>query len=214
MAAVWAIVVAAGSGARFGRAKQYAPLAGRSVLSWSVAAARTAWAGVVVVVPAGDELAAEVVAVEADVVVVGGATRSDSVRSGLGAVPPDAEVIVVHDAARPLASPELFKAVIDAVRAGADAASCALPVTDTIKRVAGGRVAGTVERAGLVAVQTPQGFAAARLRAAHAGAPQATDDAALVEACGGNVVIVPGDRRNLKLTDRADLALAEFLVSS
>ena len=214
MAAVWAIVVAAGSGARFGRAKQYAPLAGRSVLSWSVAAARTACAGVVVVVPAGDELAAEVVAVEADVVVVGGATRSDSVRSGLGAVPPDAEVIVVHDAARPLASPELFEAVIDAVRAGADAASCALPVTDTIKRVAGGRVAGTVERAGLVAVQTPQGFAAACLRAAHVGAPQATDDAALVEAGGGNVVIVPGDRRNLKLTDRADLALAEFLVSS
>ena len=213
MAAVWAIVVAAGSGQRFGAAKQYARLGGRSVISWSVAAARATCDGVVLVVPAGDEHAADVLAVGADFVVAGRATRSGSVRSGLGAVPPDAGVIVVHDAARPLASPALFEAVIGAVRAGADGAVCAIPVRDTIKRVAGDRVAGTVDRADLVVVQTPQAFATACLRAAHAGAPEATDDAAVVEAAGGKVMVVPGDPRNLKLTEAADLAVAAVLAS-
>jgi 2-C-methyl-D-erythritol 4-phosphate cytidylyltransferase len=135
------------------------------------------------------------------------------VRAGLSRVPPDAEVIVVHDAARPLASPALFRAVIAAVEAGADAAIPALPVRDTIKQVAGEQVVGTVERAGLVAVQTPQAFRAEVLRAAHRGHDEATDDAALVEVAGGKVVIVAGDAANLKLTEPDDLVLAEALLA-
>jgi 2-C-methyl-D-erythritol 4-phosphate cytidylyltransferase len=142
----------------------------------------------------------------ADVVVVGGATRSESVRSGLAAVPPDADVILVHDAARPSASPLLFAAVIDAVRAGADAAIPGVAVADTIKRVAGDVVVETLERDELVAVQTPQGFAGPVLRAAHAAGGEGTDDAALVELAGGKVVVVPGEIENRKITVTRDLA--------
>jgi 2-C-methyl-D-erythritol 4-phosphate cytidylyltransferase len=134
------------------------------------------------------------------------------VRAGLAAVPPEAEIIVVHDAARPLAPRSLFAAVIDAVRAGADGAIPGLPVADTIKRVQGDRVAATIERDGLVAVQTPQAFRAEVLRAAHAGGGGATDDAALVEAAGGKVVVVPGDPLNLKITTPYDLAQAAWVM--
>jgi 2-C-methyl-D-erythritol 4-phosphate cytidylyltransferase len=113
-------------------------------------------------------------------------------------------VIVVHDAARPLASPALFAAVIQAVHGGADAALPALPVTDTIRRVDGA----PVDRDALLAVQTPQAFAAARLRAVHGPAPEATDDASLVEAAGGRVVVVPGEPRNDKITTPDDLVVA------
>ena len=127
----------------------------------------------------------------ADVVVPGGATRADSVRCGLDAVPDDAAVIVVHDAARPLASPALFAAVIAAVTdGGADGAVPGVPPSDTIKTVdESGRVTGTLDRDRLVAVQTPQAFRAAVLRRAHDGAPVAgaTDDAMLVESMGGTV---------------------------
>jgi 2-C-methyl-D-erythritol 4-phosphate cytidylyltransferase len=112
----------------------------------------------------------------------------------------------VHDAARPFAAPALFEAVVAAVRAGADGAVPGIPVSDTIKRVVGGAVVATLDRDELVAVQTPQAFAAAALRRAHAdGAAEATDDAALVEATGGRVVVVPGDPANTKITLRADL---------
>jgi 2-C-methyl-D-erythritol 4-phosphate cytidylyltransferase len=141
--------------------------------------------------------------------VEGGATRSKSVRNGLAAVPDDADVIVVHDAARPAAGVALFRAVIDAVRAGADAAFPGVPVTDTIKRVDGDVVVETIDRAALVAVQTPQAFSAAALRAAHAGGGEATDDAALVEQAGGRVVVVPGHAANRKLTTPDDLAALE-----
>jgi 2-C-methyl-D-erythritol 4-phosphate cytidylyltransferase len=209
---VWAVVVAAGSGTRFGGAKQYARLGDRPVLAWATAAAKGACDGVVLVVPPGDLEHADVVGAGADVVVAGGATRSASVRSGLAAVPADADVIVVHDAARPLATTGLFAAAVLAVREGADGAVCAVAVSDTIKRVDGERVTGTVWRGDLVAVQTPQAFAAAALRAAHAAGGDATDDAALVEAAGGKVVVVPGDARNLKLTGPTDLAVAEVLA--
>ena len=209
----WALVVAAGAGTRFGGPKQWAPLAGRRVVDWAIAGVRAAatWDGVVVVVPPHDAGAIEVPG--ADVIVPGGATRSGSVRAGLAAVPPEAAVVVVHDGARPLAPTVLFEAVVAAVAAGADAALPGVPVTDTVKRVdAGGAVVETVDRAGLVAVQTPQAFAADVLRRAHAGAPEATDDAALVEAIGGRVVVVAGDPDNVKLTDAADLAVAERLL--
>jgi len=209
MASVWAVIVAAGSGDRFGAAKQYAQLAGRTVLAHAAAAARSSCDGVIVVVPAGDEDRPEVRAVGADRVVAGGATRTASVRSGLAAVPGDADIVVVHDAARPLAAPELFATAIAAVRAGADGAVCALAVTDTIKRVAGDTIVATIDRADLVAVQTPQAFRVDALRRAHAAGAEATDDAALVEAGGGKVVVVPGHATNIKLTAAADLALAE-----
>jgi len=212
---VWAVVVAAGSGSRFGAQKQFASIGGRPMVAWSVVSARSVADGVVVVLPAadpglhgdGDRLHG------ADVGVPGGATRAASVRSGLDAVPADADVVVVHDGARPLASPALFRAVVDAVLAGADAVVPGLAVTDTLKRVVDGDVVDTVARDGLVGVQTPQAFRAEVLRRAHDGEPDATDDAALVEAVGATVRVVPGDPRNLKVTTPADLEIAQALAA-
>lgn len=202
----WAVVVAAGTGRRFGGAKQYEPLGGRRVLDWSIDAVRPAVEGVVLVVGAdrlGDDEPG------ADHVVAGGATRSASVRNGLAVIPDDTDVVVVHDAARPLATPALVAEVVAAVRAGADAAVPGVPLADTIKEVdAAGRVVATPNRADLVAVQTPQAFRAAALRAAHACGGEATDDAALVEQRGGMVVVVPGEPENAKITEAADLVLA------
>ena len=206
---VWTIVVAAGDATRFGRPKQYELLGGRRVLDWSLAAARGAGDGVVLVVAAGD---AERPEPAADVVVAGAASRAGSVRRGLAAVPDDADVVVVHDAARPLAAPALFRAAIGAVEDGAAAAVCAVPVSDTLKRVEGDAVVATLDRSDLWAVQTPQAFRHGALRAAHAGEGEATDDAALVEAIGERVVVVPGDPANLKVTRPADLAMAETLA--
>jgi 2-C-methyl-D-erythritol 4-phosphate cytidylyltransferase len=205
MAAVWVIVVAAGSGRRFGGAKQYEALAGRRVVDWSLDAARTVADGVVLVV--ADDHAGDVEPA-ADAVVAGAATRSGSVRAGLAAVPASADVIVVHDAARPLADAALFAAVVEAVRAGADAALPGAPVNDTLRAHDGG----LVDRDGLVAVQTPQAFGAAALRAAHRAGAEATDDASLVEADGGKVVLVPGSPDNLKITRPTDLVVAEALL--
>ena len=201
---VWSIVVAAGSGARFGDRKQLQALAGRRVLDWSVDAARRCSAGVVVVLPA-DAVALDVPG--ADVVVAGGATRSGSVRAGLAAVPQEASVVVVHDAARPVPVPDVWARVLEAIAAGADAAVPAVPVTDTLREVGGA----TVDRARFVAVQTPQAFRAGALRTAHAGDPEGTDDASLVEATGGRVVVVDGDPANIKVTTPVDLELAEVL---
>ena len=206
----WAIVVAAGDATRFGAAKLFARLGGVTVLDRAVGSAREVCAGVVVVLRADDEWTAPA-GVERT---VGGATRSESVRAGLALVPDDATVIVVHDAARPLATRALWAAVLAAVRDGADAAIPALPLTDTVKRVKEGRVVETVPREDLYGVQTPQAFAAAALRAAHAQRDDASDDAALIEANGGRVVVVPGETRNLKLTVFADLELAQALLDT
>lgn len=208
---VWAVVVAGGEATRFGHRKQFELLGGRRVVDWSLAAAGAACDGVVLVLPA--DLAGRPEP-GADVVVGGGPTRSGSVRAGLAAVPTEATVIVVHDAARPLAAAALFGAAVAAVRGGADGAVCAVPVGDTLKRVEGGAVVGTVARDGLWAVQTPQAFRAEVLRAAHATAGEATDDSALVEAAGGRVVVVAGDAHNLKLTHPGDLMVAEALVTT
>jgi len=112
----------------------------------------------------------------------------------------------------PLAPPALFDAVIDAVRGGADAAVPGLPISDTVKRVDGDHVVETIARDALVAVQTPQAFRTDVLRAAHTASGEATDDAALVEAAGGRVVVVSGDPRNLKITTPADLVVAAALL--
>jgi 2-C-methyl-D-erythritol 4-phosphate cytidylyltransferase len=206
----WAVVVAGGSGSRFGGYKQFMMLAGREVVEWSLEAARGSCAGVVLVVPPE---VLDKYADRASYVVAGGATRAESVRAGLRAVPPEAHVVVVHDAARPLSSARTWAAVIAAIGHGAEAAVPCVPVSDTIKRrEEDGRLV-TLERARLLAVQTPQAFLAAALRAAHAGGAEATDDAALVEAMGGKVVSVPGEETNIKVTNRHDLALAETLMA-
>ena len=193
-------MVGGGSGRRFGLAKQYEALGEVRVIDRSVAVAREASDGVVVVVPPEDA--------EREGAIAGGATRSESVRAGLSAVPPDATIICVHDAARPLATVDLYRRAIAAVRNGADAAIPAVAVADTIKIVADGIVVSTPDRASLVAVQTPQAFRAGVLRAAHESGGDATDDAALVEGLGGVVAVVDGEMTNRKITVPDDLVWA------
>ncbi|HUR50278.1 MAG TPA: 2-C-methyl-D-erythritol 4-phosphate cytidylyltransferase [Acidimicrobiales bacterium] len=200
---VWGIVVAAGAGERFGGPKQWAQLGGRSLAAISVASCRRACEGVVLVVPA--DTVGQVTDASADIVAAGGSTRAASVRKGLSRVPAEATVVVVHDAVRPAASPALFARVIDEVRSGAAGAVPGLPVTDTLKQVEDGAVTRTLERRGVVAVQTPQAFDAEWLRRAHATAGEATDDAALVEQAGGRVIVVDGEPGNLKVTRPEDL---------
>lgn len=203
---VWSVVVAAGTGSRFGRAKQYEVLGDRRVLDWALDAARSVSEGVVLVVSPESAGRREP---GVDAIVPGGSTRSESVRAGLAAVPGDARVVVVHDAARPLASVHLFEAVVNAVLDGADAVVPGVAPRDTIRRRSGS----TIDRSDLVAVQTPQAFSAAALRAAHAGGGDATDDATLVEASGGRVVVVDGEPNNVKITHPDDLAVARALLT-
>jgi 2-C-methyl-D-erythritol 4-phosphate cytidylyltransferase len=208
---VWTVVVAGGSGTRFGAAKQYEMIGGRRMLELSVHAAQRHSSGVVVVLPAADVDREQGIG---SAVVAGGASRSESVRAGLAAVPATATVICVHDAARPFASDALFDAVIAAVSAGADGAIPGVPVTDTIKVIDADRaVVDTPHRDRLVAVQTPQAFRASVLRHAHAVGGDGTDDAALVEVAGGRVVVVPGEADNRKITHLDDLAWARAKVS-
>jgi 2-C-methyl-D-erythritol 4-phosphate cytidylyltransferase len=218
MARVWGVVVAGGSASRFGVPKQFASLGGRPVVEWAVSACRSVCERVVLVLPADIVAAEPCPRFGADLVVSGGETRSASVRAGLAALGSDAAVVVVHDAARPLAGPSLFRAVVDLVDVhGLAGAICAVAVTDTLKRVNAQAerptlVTETLDRASLVAVQTPQAFMVEVLRRAHLGDPQATDDAALVEALGEPVGVVPGDPDNLKLTTPADLDRAALLA--
>ncbi|MEY2779883.1 MAG: 2-C-methyl-D-erythritol 4-phosphate cytidylyltransferase [Actinomycetota bacterium] len=204
---VWTIVVAAGSGARFGGPKQFSILGDRRVLDWSVETAKAVSTGVVVVLPPTEA--------EREGGVAGGATRSESVRRGLAAVPHDATIICVHDAARPFASAHLYREVIAQVHGGADGAVPALAVTDTIKQVnAQNIVVATPDRSTLVAVQTPQAFRASVLRDAHASSPEGTDDATLVEAMSKQVVVVAGESMNRKLTAPEDLEWARAMAST
>ena len=220
---VWTIVVAGGSGRRFGSLKQFEELGGRRVLDLSVEVARQCSDGVVVVVPAEDAVREGGVA--------GGPTRTASVRNGLAAVPANAAVILVHDAARPFASTALYQSVIDAVAAGADGAVPGLPVVDTVKLIevvqsssiglsgeglptVVPKVTATPDRATLVAVQTPQAFRADVLRRAYLPEIDGTDDSSLVELAGGTVVVVPGDVDNRKITVPEDLVWARDYVES
>lgn len=212
---IWGIVLAAGAGTRFGGGKLTTRYGSARLVDRAVDVARRALDAVVLVVPPGATWVDPGLAGAVAAVVTGGCRRSDSVRAGLAAIPtgPDeAEVIVVHDAARPFASVALYRAVIDAVVDGADGAVPALPVDDTIKRVAGREVLETLARDELVRVQTPQAFRGGILRAAHASGGDATDDAALVERSGGRVVTVPGEAANLKITRPADLRVAGALL--
>lgn len=216
------LVPAAGAGVRLGPGapKALRLLAGEPLLVHAVrrVAAAPSVRAIVVAVPAADvEAVRELLAGVAPViVVVGGAERQESVSAALAAVPPGPDIVLVHDAARALASSALVEAVAAAVRAGHDAVVPVLPVVDTVKEVSADNVVlGTVDRSALRSVQTPQGFRRAVLAAAHAGAADAlTDDAGLVEKQGVRVVCIPGSQYALKITRPFDLAVAELLLAS
>lgn len=170
----------------------------------------------VVVVVGADQLERAAALVGSGATVVqGGAERTDSVRAGLAAVDA-ADWILVHDAARPLTPPDMIARIVAELRTGRDAVIPAVAVADTIKSIdVHGDVIGTPDRAGLRAVQTPQGFAADVLRRAYAAAGDiATDDAALVEQIGERVHVVEGDRLAFKITTTLDMTLAEAILSA
>ena len=173
------------------------------MLDWSLQAMRR-WVGnqLILVVPADRLQDPEPLAA---LVVCGGPTRSASVRAGIKALPPDAAYVLVHDAARPLVSDEVMAEIISALMSGAICVVPGVPVTDTVKRVHNAMVMETLNRAELVAVQTPQGFAADVLRRVHADGSEATDDAALVEQAGGCTMVVAGDPLTRKITTPDDL---------
>ena len=207
-----ALVVAAGRGERLGKPvpKAFAILAGRPMVEWSVRMLQrvAAVTEIVIALPPG------VAAPDGTTGVPGGRERSHSVRAALAAASDD-DVVLVHDAARPLATVELVQACLAAL-GDADAAIAAAPVTDTIKECADGRVVRTLDRSRLWAVQTPQVFRRAALQRAldqdHDAIGAATDDASLVEAMGGTVHVVAAPRENLKVTTELDLRVAEMLL--
>jgi 2-C-methyl-D-erythritol 4-phosphate cytidylyltransferase len=220
---VWAVLAAAGRGERLGsdRPKAFARLGGRPLLAESLERLENSdWIDRIVIAapPDWEEpsilVAEEIVATKVHSVVTGGASRSESVRLALEAVPEDAAVVLVHDAARPLLPDEVTERVIAPLSEGWDAVVPAVPLADTVKRVEGERVLETVPREDLVAVQTPQAFLADVLRRAVVGdVASATDCSSLVEAQGGRVKWVEGDPRLLKVTDAEDLALVESWVA-
>jgi 2-C-methyl-D-erythritol 4-phosphate cytidylyltransferase len=215
--ATWALIAAAGSGERLGidRPKAFAALGGRPLLAESLERLEASgWIdAIVIVAPPGWEepsilVAEELACTKVVACATGGETRAESVRAGVAEVADEADVIVVHDAARPVLPEEVVERVLRALNEGWDGAVPGLPLADTVKRVQNAQVVETLPREELVAVQTPQAFLASVLRDALAGElAGATDCAALVEARGGRVTVVTGDPRLLKVTDQADLEL-------
>lgn len=200
--------------------KAFVPLGGRPILARAVetALACPEIALVVVAAPPGAEDLAHAIVepLGAHAVVTGGPTRQASIRAALAAVPADAAAVLCHDAARALATPALFAAVLEALE-GWDGVVPVVPVADTVKRVRGERVVGTEPREELALAQTPQAFVASALRDAHgraeAAGVEATDDAALLEWAGYRVRAIPGEPTNLKITTAEDLARAEALLA-
>jgi 2-C-methyl-D-erythritol 4-phosphate cytidylyltransferase len=211
------VIAAAGSGERLGAGgpKAFVELAGRPLLDWSLDAFKEAGyiREIVVATPPGADAA---VADRGVLAVAGGEHRSESVAKALELC--GEEIVVVHDAARPLITPKLINAVVDRLASDPEAAAvtAGAPVTDTIKEAAeGGEVARTLDRTGLWAVQTPQVFRADALREALSdpgSLPEATDDAMLVERRGGRVLIHEAPAHNLKVTTPLDLSVAELLL--
>lgn len=207
------ILVAAGRGLRAGGGmpKQWRPLAGRRVADWTLDA--FAPFGPIVVVLHPDDMAVDL---PGDVHrVTGGATRGESVKSGLTrAWALGATHVLIHDIARPCVAPSVIQSVIDALRTGAEAAAPGLPVTDALWTVDGDRVTGTRDRTDLARAQTPQGFAIGPIAASHDGFPgEAADDVEVVRAGGFEVVLTPGDEDNLKITHPGDFARAEAILA-
>jgi 2-C-methyl-D-erythritol 4-phosphate cytidylyltransferase len=225
-AETWVIVAAAGESRRMGlpdgESKQFLLLGGETILSHSVERllAMDCVHGIVVVLhPSHTVRFANELTMFDDakplLVAEGGRTRSDSVRAGLEMVPADVAAIAVHDGARPLFSKHVFERCLEAL-AQADGAVPAVEVSDTLKREGeAGAVAGTVDRAGLWAAQTPQVFRSAALRDVYARTDLdgATDDAMLLERAAYKVTLVPSTPANVKITTPADLPLAGALLS-
>jgi 2-C-methyl-D-erythritol 4-phosphate cytidylyltransferase len=219
---VVAVVPAAGLGERLraGIPKAFYELDGRTLLERAVSGLLESQVvnHVVVAVPADRIAQAEKVLAGQASVVAGGVGRTESVRMALAALSGEPDFVLVHDAARALTPPALIVRVVEALRAGHGAVVPALPVSDTIKAVdANGVVLGTPERAGLRAVQTPQGFATDLLlrayeRAAQDAGAAFTDDASMVEHVGGQVQVVDGDPLAFKITTQLDLLLAQTIV--
>ena len=219
----WAVIAAAGRGDRIAadRPKAFARLGDRPLLAESLERLdRSQWVdAIVVAVPEGWEepailLAEELGAGKVAQAVTGGASRAESVRRGVEEVPAEVAAVLVHDAARPLVPDEVIERVLEPLGEGWDGVVPALPVADTIKRVEGITVSETLVRDHLVAVQTPQAFAADALRAALAGnIAVASDCASLVEANGGRVRVIAGDPRLLKVTTPPDLVVVEALLA-
>lgn len=207
----WGIVLAGGGGNRFGGLKQYAVLGGRTLLERVVDTVAEVTDGVVLVLPAGHGWTGRGGVRTA----TGGSVRAESVRNGLAAVPPGAELVLIADAAHPLASAALHQAVIDRLKVedDADAAVPGLPLTDAVKTVRPDGSAGeTIAAAGRFSAQMPMAFRTAALLAAHRGVAQAVEDSAMVTANGGRVVLVPGELTNVHVTTPQELALAELLL--
>ncbi|GAB7144747.1 2-C-methyl-D-erythritol 4-phosphate cytidylyltransferase [Mycobacterium riyadhense] len=218
---VVAIVPAAGSGERLaaGLPKAFRQLDGQTLVERAVQGLLDSGVvdTVVVAVPADRTDEAKLILGSKATIVAGGANRTESVSRALAALSGSSapEFVLVHDAARPLTPPALIARVVDALRSGSAAVVPALPVSDTIKAVdANGVVLGTPERAGLRAVQTPQGFATDLLLRAYQRADTAefTDDASLVEHIGAQVQVVDGDPLAFKITTQLDLLLAQAIV--
>ena len=221
---VWAVLAAAGRGERLGsdRPKAFARLGGRPLLAESLERLEgSPWIDMIVIAapPEWEEpcilVAEEIGAGKVSSVVTGGSTRSESVRLALAEVPDDAAVVLVHDAARPLLPDEVIERVLAPLSEGWDGVVPSVTVPDTVKRVENDRVVETLSRDELVAAQTPQAFVASVLREALAAdVSTASDCSSLVEARGGRVKVVEGDRRLLKITDAEDLALVESWLSA
>ncbi len=220
-----AVVPAAGRGERFGsRDKALVPLAGRPALAWVLEALVASEVVETIVVVANDVNRAAVEALCRSLVrripvevTLGGAQRALSVRAGVELLDPTLRYVLVHDAARPLVTPELIRRAVAAVEQYG-AAVAAVPVVDTVKQVTlDGRVVTTPDRASLVAAQTPQAFRLDWLREAYqrvgAAAAAATDEAVLLERAGFPVHVFPGDPENLKVTTPLDVTIAECLLS-
>jgi 2-C-methyl-D-erythritol 4-phosphate cytidylyltransferase len=191
--AVWGIVLAGGAGTRFGSAKQFATLGDRRL--------------VVLVLPAGSAWDGAPVTAVVD----GGLTRAESVRAGLGAIGSDADVVVITDAAHPVAAPELFDRVVAAVRGGAPAAIPGVVPADVVKQVNDATVVATFPRHLCVVTQMPQAFRADVLRRAHAGNPDVTEDSAAVTELGLEVTVITGDHANVHVVDPVTLAFAQVV---
>ena len=209
MNATCAIVLAAGRGERFGRAKQFERLGGRRLVDHAVAAAQDACDDVVIVLPPGRTWDGAAVWATVE----GGLSRAASVRAGLAAVAEHHDVVVVTDAAHPVAAPSLFERVIAAVRAGAPAAIAGVQPDDVIKQVADTIVVATLPKANSIVAQVPQAFRVDVLRLAHAEGGEAAEDSAMVEALGLDVTVVAGDPANVHVTDALSLAFAEVVVA-